>query len=97
MIVVELLVPEEGSLGYRVAGALRVVAGGGWELDGEQILAPDLRVMVPGEGDEPGRFVTFDEDPMAWARGLPSALRTGYLVAKVFELDDEPNSETRQS
>lgn len=94
MIVVELLVPQVGHQGYRVAGALRVVDGGGWELDGEQVLSPDIRTMVP-DGDSV-RFVTFEEDPIAWARALPTALRTGYLVPVVFEVDDE-FARTRQS
>lgn len=86
---VELRSVPEGKSEYAAVADLVVHQDGQYELnDPERRLSLEIPVPVPTE-DGGLRSVTFDEDPQLWARNLPNALRTGYLVPIVTELDDQ--------
>lgn len=85
-IKVEFQAVPEGASQYQAVAHLVVHADGRYELnDPEEYLSLEMPVPVR---DEAGalRSVKFAEEPQLWARHLPSALRTGYLVPVVSEL-----------
>lgn len=87
-VKVELQAVPEGETEYRVVAELVVHADGAYELnDPDEYLS--LEISVPVASDSEGfRSLTFEDDRQAWARNLPNALRTGYLVPVVSDVPD---------
>lgn len=45
-----------------------------------------VNLGLPVFSEEHGRLITFDDDPEAWARLLPTAYRNGAIRAEVTEI-----------
>lgn len=85
MIAVQILELDTSTGTYRQRALLQVTDEGAMATDtGEPTGLEDVAVHDPATG----RFVTAADDAVAWARGLPAALRSPYLIADVRELGE---------
>lgn len=89
MIEVELRAVPQGKADYEAVARLSVRDDGSHEVwDPQGVIPFDLHALVASTHGL--QKVTFEDDPVRWARNLGSILRTGYLVPVVVR-DDEPN------
>lgn len=88
MIAVQILELDTSTGTYRRRALLQVTADGTMATDtGQPTGLEDVAVHDPATG----RFITAADDALAWARGLPTALRSPYLIADVREVDEGDN------
>lgn len=72
---------------YEQQAVFRVAADGQVDVvKGPDMVAEVLQVRVADPASH--SFVGVQDDALVWARNLPTAFRTPYLVAVVRELDD---------
>lgn len=86
MIAVQILELDTSTGTYRPRALLQVSDEGVMATDtGQPTGLEDVAVHDPATG----LFVTAADDPVAWARGLPTALRSPYLIADVREIPED--------
>ncbi|MFK4298188.1 hypothetical protein ABH924_003349 [Arthrobacter sp. GAS37] len=79
-MIVEFLKLTDDGLDQVVAAKLTIRADGTHEIEGDKEYVPlDLDVLLDGAR------VTFEADPLTWARHIETELRTPYLVAVVID------------